>query len=61
MVAVDVDALMDCPDHDCNGFLVRVNMPSQDALFRCTVCGRYFTKQTWTSSESHDENLSVIV
>ena len=59
MKEIDINALMDCPDHDCDGFLVRVHLPSQEPLFRCAICGKYFTKSVWNSTGTYDEVVTV--
>ena len=58
---VDLDQLMPCYNHDCEGFLVRVNLPSQKEFYRCIICGKYFTGVTYTDNGTDDAIYEIIV
>lgn len=50
---VDPSCLMDCPDEDCDGILIRISLPSENPAFRCLVCGGL----TWFTPEMQSTNL----
>lgn len=39
--------LMDCPEPGCDGFMMRINLPSEAGRYRCVVCGLI----TWDTEE----------
>lgn len=47
MREIDESNLMDCPEEECDGFLMRTNLPSEDPTYKCVVCGLV----TWDTPE----------
>lgn len=47
-MTVDPDCLVKCPEEGCDGFMMRISMPSElPVKWRCVVCGLV----TWEGEE----------
>lgn len=52
---LDPSYLMDCPDEDCDGILMRINLPSEKGRYRCITCGLI----TWDTEEMKTDTMDV--